>query len=100
MFNAKLFTRLIPVFAGITMLVASCDKNNVTAEPEVHHFTRSMSDLTLSSGVLTITKDDPDTPFYYAIVKKSSLEALGETSRLRPMPISKENMSSTSTTSA
>lgn len=78
MFNAKLFTRLIPVFAGITMLVASCDKNNVTAEPEVHHFTISMSDITLSSGVLTITKDDPDTPFYYAIVKKSSLEALGE----------------------
>ena len=78
MFNTKLFNRFIPVFAGVTMLFSACDKNDPAPEPEVHHFTISMTDISLSSGVLSITKDDPETPFYYAIMKKSALEALGE----------------------
>ncbi len=76
MVNSRFFSRIIPVFAGITMLVASCDKNNAVT-PEVRHFEIEMSDITLSSGVLSITKDDPDTPFYYAVVSKKSLADFG-----------------------
>ncbi len=60
------------------MLVAACDKNRPDPEPEVQHFTMSVTDITLNSAVLNITKDDPETPFYYAIMKKTSLEKLGE----------------------
>jgi hypothetical protein len=87
MVNTKFFSRIIPVFAGIAMIVAGCDKAQTTpdSEPEpepeveeVQHFTVTMTDITYNTGVLNITRDDPDTPFYYSIMKWSDLEKLGD----------------------
>ncbi len=64
------------------MVVAACDKNQVTPDPEpepeveVQHFTVTMTDLTYNTGVLNITRDDPDTPFYYSIPSKEDLAKL------------------------
>ncbi len=68
------------------MIVAACDKAQITPtdpepepEPEVEevqHFTVTMTDLTYNTGVLNITRDDPDTPFYYSIPSKEDLAKL------------------------
>ncbi len=89
MVNTKFFSRFIPVLAGIAMIVAACDKSKATPEiepepepePEVEvedvkHFTVTMTDLTFNTGVLNITRDDPDTPFYYSIPSKKDLAKL------------------------
>ncbi len=87
MVNTKFFSRIVPVFAGIAIIVAGCDKAQTTPDPEpepepeveeVQHFTLSVENVTYTTGDVSISRDDQTTPYYWAIMKKDSLEKLGE----------------------
>lgn len=63
-----------------SLIFSGCNKNNTPDKPETPpaHFTISVSDVTSSSCLFSITRDDKSKPFYYAFVPQSDLKALDD----------------------
>lgn len=75
----RFISRLFIALLSASIALTGCDKNNTPDEPETPaHFTISVSDVTSSSCLFSITRDDASKLFYYAVVSQSSLESLGD----------------------
>lgn len=80
--------KAIAALFASSLLFMGCHKNDNTPDepenpepdvPEVAgHFTFSVTDVTASTCLLNIKRDDPSKAFYYAYVDKSSLESFGD----------------------
>lgn len=76
-FSKKVFA----AFSALALLVTGCNSKSSIAtddpEPEVKHFTITVDNITAGTCVLNILRDDPDQGYYYAVVKNSYFQTLG-----------------------
>ncbi len=87
MYFKNLISKAIPAFVGVILIVAGCSKSHTSKEPDpdpdpepeptvVNHFQVKIDDITTVSCMVSITKDDADARFYYALSESHSFDDL------------------------